>query len=57
MNTDVLTLGLENLDIQKLLEELDELELQLINSETLEKDYGFVFASGGGSRHRPSIDY
>lgn len=57
MNENTFNLDVNNVEIQELLEELDELEIQLINSETLKKDYGFVFASGGGSRHRPSIDY
>ncbi len=54
MNADVLKLGLENLEIQELLEELDKLEL---DSEETDKNFGFVFSKGGGSRPRPSIDY
>ncbi len=57
MNADVLKLGLENLETQELLEELDKLELELINSEETDKNFGFVFSKGGGSRPRPSITY
>ncbi|MBU0279069.1 MULTISPECIES: hypothetical protein [unclassified Gemella] len=57
MNENTFNLDIDNIEIQEILEELDELELQLINSENLEKDYGFVFAKGGGSRPRVSMDY
>ena len=55
MNEDVLKLGLENLENQELLEELDKLELELINSEETDKNFGFVFSNGGGSRPRITI--
>ena len=52
MNENILNLDIENTDVQELLDELDEIELELINSEELDNNYGFVFASGGGSRPR-----
>ena len=56
MNEDVLNLGLENLETQELLEELDKLELELINSEETDKNFGFVFSNGGGSRPRITFE-
>ncbi|MGX7112852.1 hypothetical protein [Gemella cuniculi] len=55
MNENILNLDVENTDIRELLNELDEIELELINSEELDKNYGFVFSSGGGSRPRITI--
>lgn len=55
MNENILNLDTESLDIQELLHELDEIELELINSEELDKNYGFVFTKGGGSKLKLSL--